>query len=212
MIGRIVLDYATSARNAIELLHRYNIYSPANIKEECHFMICDKDATYVVEFINNKMNVLSDQTDEFDDIPNAAIMTNFYLSGWDGEIKSKAINGSYTDEEIIATGLTPHGAGYERYNLIKAGLGDVADEDDMFNLMKSVQYTKMYDETTSPFWYSEYVGPTEHYGDFTYLTPAEDFAPIIAIAKNNMKRERGKTVTELGRLFIPRYMISQKRR
>lgn len=70
---RYVLDYADSVDEAIELLMTKNLYALNNdrMHEEGHFMISDKDRTVVIEFIDNRIEV----------IEQANIMTNFYLYG-----------------------------------------------------------------------------------------------------------------------------------
>ncbi|MFQ6777962.1 MAG: carcinine hydrolase/isopenicillin-N N-acyltransferase family protein [Alphaproteobacteria bacterium] len=71
-VVRYVLDYADSVDDAVRLLKERNIYAADidDVQEEVHFMISDKDKTVVVEFVDNKIQV----------VENANIMTNFYLS------------------------------------------------------------------------------------------------------------------------------------
>lgn len=64
---RVVLDQATSARHALEILDGYNLYGSMGTSYYFHFMINDATETYIVEFIDNKM-VWTDQK----------IMVNFY--------------------------------------------------------------------------------------------------------------------------------------
>ena len=70
-IPRFVLDNAASAKEAVDLLSECNVYGNmfSFPPDELHFMICDPGETYIVEFVNNKMNVVKDD-----------VMTNFYCS------------------------------------------------------------------------------------------------------------------------------------
>ena len=78
---RYVLDNAKSAEHAVELLRNRNITalnSKGEMRDyqgvgtlgyELHYMIADKDNTYIVELVNDRMSVIAGD-----------IMTNFYLS------------------------------------------------------------------------------------------------------------------------------------
>lgn len=181
---RVILDYASSARDAIRVLNEYNIYAPIGMHEEIHYMVGDSTSTYIIEFINNKMHILSDQDDEYDDLPNdLAIMTNFYLSGWNGQLKAKYIDPSFTEAEIVATGLTPHAAGLERYALLRDGLDEATDATKMMALMKSVKYTNLYDENMDPLWYSELTGDMPVVGERNYFNVASDFTGLLAAVR-----------------------------
>lgn len=70
-IPRFVLDNAASAKEAVDLLSECNVYGNMFSFPPCemHFMICDSTETYIVEFVNNKMNVVKDN-----------VMTNYYQS------------------------------------------------------------------------------------------------------------------------------------
>lgn len=168
MIPRYVLDYADNARHGVELLNNVNIYGlySDTIQEEIHAKIADKNSTYIVEFINNKIHVMSDQDDEFDNLPNdAAIMTNFHLTDFNGEIITGFdVEGGIKPED---TTLEPHANGLERYKILLDGQNSITDENSMFELMKSIRYTNAYDDSQNPYWYSELAGK---YGDLGELT------------------------------------------
>ena len=72
-IVRYVLDHADSADHAIELLSKKNIYGDCGEDFNIHVMIADKDKTYIVEFIDNKMVAEEKKGNE-------QIMTNFYTN------------------------------------------------------------------------------------------------------------------------------------
>lgn len=80
-IPRFILDNAKSADHAVELLLNRNITAANSRKEqrdyigvskmgyELHCMIADKDKTYIIEFMDNRVSVIASD-----------VMTNFYLS------------------------------------------------------------------------------------------------------------------------------------
>jgi len=127
-IVRLILDYADTADDALDLLSVRNIYAPHSneLSFEMHFMINDSKHNYVVEFVNNKMVVME----------NKPIMTNFHL----------ADDGKYSN---LAFGI-------ERYDIIKGHYPDITDVNSMHEALKDAWYTKAYSWDTKPFWYSEY--------------------------------------------------------
>lgn len=184
---RFLLDYAESAVNGIKLLNNYNIWAPLKMGEECHIMIADAIGTYVVEFVNNEMHVLSDvEGDGFDMLPiynnkPATLMTNFYLTDYTGG-KTKAVFHGDDEAAVIATGLTPHAMGLERYDTLLDLYTAVDSVEKMKTVMDLVRYTKGYDRTTNPYWYSELTanyGDKSAYGDMTIYRSATDFDPIV---------------------------------
>lgn len=173
MLPRYIGDYADTAKDAITLLENANVYASfGNMDLECHVLICDGVDSYIVEFVNNEIVVMSDTDDDYDTIPNdKVIMTNFYLDGWDGNIK--AVFMGDTEQEVKATGLTDHANGLERYNILSAGYDAVSDMDDMGALMEDVKFTLAYNENQNPFWYSEFLG-----GDYTIYNTQEELADV----------------------------------
>lgn len=198
MVARYILDYANSARHAVELLMNNisitGLYGD-NIAEELHWMICDSTGTYIVECIDNKINVLSNLEDEFDNIPNnKEIMTNFHLSGFDGEI----ITGFDTEEGINPedTTLTRYAMGTERYQSILDRYDSLTDLDNMKDMMHSIWYTNAYNSEMNPYWYSEFVGVTKTFGDLTIYDPKSKFDGMVAYTQEmfkNRTREKGDT-------------------
>ena len=176
MIPRLVLDYAEDVDEAITLLRSKNIFcaNSDSMQQEFHFMLSDGVKTAVVEFVENEMTVI----DEFvDDKP---IMTNFYLSGYDGTNES----------------LTRYAMGVERQAVLTEGFGDVESENGMIYLMRMAKYTQMYDKSVSPFWYSEYTGNHgEPWGDLTKDTPHTEYEPLVdhMVEMFNHRKRDGKT-------------------
>ena len=56
-----------------------------------------------------------------------------------------------------ATGeYPPHACGVERYEILKAGYDSANTMEGMWELLKKVQFSQAYKESTEPFWCSEY--------------------------------------------------------
>ena len=69
---RYVLDHAASAKEAVDLLSKCNLIATkfcSDTTYELHIMICDPTESYIVECVNNKMQVVKDD-----------VMTNYYLT------------------------------------------------------------------------------------------------------------------------------------
>lgn len=180
MIVRYVLDKFSDATTAVEYLRDYvSIYFPSTLTDmdyETHWIIGDASKCYVLEIEENKVVITENN-----------IMTNFFIDGVsfleDGTVLTNV------DEELPSSiGITSHGSGLERYNLLVSG-----DKSDMRELMNTVLYSKAYDLTESPYWYSEFTG-----GDITVDTPADDenLQEII------QKAQEIKEGTREGRLWI----------
>lgn len=129
LIVRYVLDNASSADEAIELLKARNIYGNVGEHYNLHFMIADKNKTYVVEFIDNKL-VAEEKTG------NEQIMTNYY------------VNLDY---------LTENSAGVERYNILQQNYAEGNSFEGMWKLLQRVKYSNAYLGTKENAWYSEFL-------------------------------------------------------
>lgn len=178
MLPRYIGDFADSAEHAMQLLNELDIFAPiGKINEECHLFICDPINTYLVEFIDDEMVIFSNTDDAYLPIPNdKAILTNFYLHGWDGSCKTVA--GGFTEEAVRETGLTDHACGIERYKLMLSNVTDTMSELDCKNLLSDLRYTKAYDRATTPYRYSDFNNYTAAFGNLTVYSPAEAFQDI----------------------------------
>lgn len=139
---RWILDEAVSADDAInKIKYEYNLIGATreDLNYEYHFMIADSEHTYVVEFVDNAPVIIESFVDD------KPIMTNFYLDGFN------IVDGH-------KQGLTLHANGIERYDILSNGYAEANTQEDMLDLMQLVKYTKTYETTTNPFWYSEYYG------------------------------------------------------
>ena len=184
-VPRFVLDKASTAKEALRLLETRDIFGVYYEGEyiELHMLICDAEDTFIVEFDHNKMVVNSYDNQK-------AIMTNFYNTGWNGTIASKTLGN--TDEEIKATGLTPHAEGLERYLILQDGLDTVNSIDSAMALMDKVKFTKAYDKSMNPFWYSELVGAR----NLTIYNTKEEYAPVVDIFVDMFNnRDRNHPIT-----------------
>lgn len=128
-VVRYLLDHASSADNAIEIMKDIDICLGRDamglqlVNFEVHFLIADKDKTYIVEFDNTlqngeKMVILEDE----------CIQTNFYLH------KADVKNEIYPDNAM----------GVERYRKLRDNKKNVISLDSMKELMKSIRYTNSY--------------------------------------------------------------------
>lgn len=162
MLPRYICDYAKNVDEAYWLVHDANIVSPSeDFGYEVHLMVCDKNNTYVMEFVNNQLESYSDEK----------ILTNFYLTDWAGEIKAVFLGDSVQD--VVDSGLSEHAMGIERYKILSDGYNSASTENDIRDLLRQVKYTLAYNKEQSPYWYSEFVGE-----DLTIFSSAEDFNEI----------------------------------
>lgn len=124
---RYILDNASSADEAVELLKARNISGSAVDGLYLHIMIADAKKTYVVEFIDNKL-VAEEKTGD------DQIMTNFYVN---------------------LPELTEHADGTERYAILKENYTEGSTLTGMRDLMARVRFSNAYRYTTYPTWDSE---------------------------------------------------------
>lgn len=194
MAVRLILDNADSADAAIRLLSEKNIYCPSvkMFSNEIHLMVADSEKSYCVEFIGNEMKVI-----DFAEQGINPVMTNFYLYGFDGNTSTAYYKKDTYDEDT--TTLTQHAAGLERYDILNAEF-EKNDADynieDVKSAMESVWYTKCYDDSKEPIWYSELSDKYSNTLDLTIDSDVSEYYPIFNIMKELYeKRDRntGKT-------------------
>ena len=149
-VVRYVLDHAKSAAHAVYLLEHANIYSVTG--QEFHYMISDKDESYVCEFVNNNLVVLkgkgknaamanfhvthSPYITDYDIVyPAGTVLEKSEYEGFDIEIES---------EKLVSNKYYRYPMGVERYARVKENVGSVDSRDDMLKNMAKVYYKKMY--------------------------------------------------------------------
>ena len=130
---RPVLDAATNAAHAVEILRSRDIYSIKGL--EFHWMISDATESYVVECAQNELVVLRAKNAR-------PKMANFYVS------HSPYVYDEYEvvsdNEELTEDEHTPHAMGIERYNRVADGLESVDSVATMFTRMTNVWYKLKY--------------------------------------------------------------------
>lgn len=144
MLPKYILDNFATAKEASDwIVNEAKIYAPYNsaIKEEMHFMISDKNETYVIEFIDN----IAKSTK----LTSRQIMTNFYLDGVRYE------QNGYIDFASV----TPYGTGLERFNLIVDNYNLTNTKDGMRNALDMVKYTNAYNMSQDIIWKTEFAAP-----------------------------------------------------
>lgn len=145
-IIRFILDNAGSADEAVELLKSKNIYGDIGSQYNLHYMVADKDKTYVIEMIDNKM-VYEEKKG------NDQVLTNFYVNMND---------------------LPEHIYGYERYNILKNNYNEGNTLEGMWNLMKRVRFSNAYRFDQKEEWYSEFLTKTQLEDGTIYTKETKD--------------------------------------
>ena len=185
MLVRYLGDYADNAKHAIELMKGMNVYcAMSGVGDEIHMYLKDANDSYIVEWIDNEMEIHSITDSDYDPIPNGQdIMTNFYIHGWNGG--TKIVPHGYTEEETEATGLADHACGIERYDILSEHYRSINDVDSMKNAMQAVKYTNAYasPEEISPEWCSEFLGDFPGYKNITIYSDRLDLDPIFLLQR-----------------------------
>lgn len=137
---RAILDNCASVKEAISFINSIDVVPiPTALGGgwDGHLMIADANSTVIVEFLEGGIKVTE-----------ANIMTNFYNFMYEDNLK----NGIAADKAFPS-----HGCGIERYDILKANYDKGGESmEEMWKLLKMVQYTQAYSLNTEPFWCSEY--------------------------------------------------------
>lgn len=185
MVPRYVLDNFATARGAVNYLKNYvSIYVPKQLQlmdYSVHFMIADATDTYLVEFFGNELRSI--------EISSKPYMTNFYLLGVtfnsDGTVCTPADVESGRLPSVI-NGITDHGSGLERYNLIVNEYQNANSKDGMFDLMTKLRFTNAYKNSTDPYWYSEFVGTR----GLTVDSPVSQYQEVLPIIQEAFRKRK----------------------
>lgn len=191
MLIRYVLDRFDTAEWAARWLGSHAmLFTPAEKEDmgfEHHFLLADKDSAWVVELVDNEVKVMP--AGENGRVPAIA---NFHAYGVtpnaDGTLLTPA-----TGDACAVNGVTPHGSGLERYNIVARGIGGASTVQGMRSLLDSLRYTRTYatapGAATDPRWDTEFVG-TEGTG-LTVSSPSADFDMVQEMAgEAYLKRSR----------------------
>lgn len=196
LLVRFVLDHFATAGEAVEYLQQHTrIILNKHIAEmgfEAHYMIGDEFHTYIVEIIGNKVVAQSTDRSSGTKLAGRPIMTNFYLNlpevhfDKDGSV---IIN---HDGKPNESGITPHGAGLERYNLAVKEYAEADTFLGMLKLMYDLNYSRTYNIYLEDYWYSELVG-----GDVSNSSPIEDYPSLELVLGNYARRDRADGVNSI---------------
>lgn len=169
---RWVLNNADSASNACEIIkNEIDIFVPNVLHGyDSHWMINDTNKCYIAEIRKGQVIII--------DVTDRPCMTNFRIEGT-----------SLTNGVINIDTVERYAQGTERYNLFLSNTNTANTVDGMINLMNSYPYSMCYDELRKPdpFWYSDYVGNDERFGDLTIHSPTNAFDRIIAYYRQQYK-------------------------
>lgn len=172
MLPRYILDTFSTADEAVEYLQKHvAIYVPRSLQEmgyEAHYMIGDATKTYVVELVDNQVVAHIHSR-----------MTNFFIDGVTFNADGTVYTPADVDDGHKASdnGITEHGSGLERYNLIVENYAGANTKAGMRNLMNQLLYSRAYQghpDAPENLWHTEFVGLR----GLTVDSPAEDFAEI----------------------------------
>ena len=162
MLIRFVLDRFPSAEEAVDYLQKHvSVVLNENIKAlgfETHYMLGDELHTYILEFIGNKLVAQCCDHGCGSKLDGRPIMTNFYLNLPEVSFNEDGTVRLNHDGKPNESGVTPHGAGLERYNLAVKEYEGTDAFFSMLKLMYDLQYSRAYNIYLEDFWYSEFVG------------------------------------------------------
>lgn len=148
MLTRFVVDKFKNAKEAVDYIRDYvTLFFPDEMIDDgyqSHFMIGDGYSTYIIEFINNELQILKEK-----------YITNFNISNVEFDKDRKV---QYPPTEY---GIDEYGFGLERWNIISENYKKSNTLDGMEELMESLMMSNGYGE---PFWYSELVRKTDDSG------------------------------------------------
>lgn len=190
---RYILDNATSAANAVELLKAANIFSVT--AQEFHWMISDASETYIAECVNNNLVVLKAKTN--------AAMSNFHVTHSprlaDYDIVWPA--SSAKQSELTGTEYSPLALGIERYAKVWENMNTgITSEEAMLDNMQQVRYKLAYKEGGEWLWSDMNMHMTSDKSHMFVYGDDDDWAAarMKLFAEN---REKLKSVTEREKLI-----------
>lgn len=189
LLVRYVLDNFSSAEEAVRYLQEHvSLKLNENLKKlhfETHWMLGDEFHTYILEMLDDRLVVRCADKGSEDNIAGRPIMTNFYLNapgvtfGEDGKL---IIN---HDGQPNQSGITPHGAGLERYNLAVDEYRGTDTFLGMLKLMYDLNYSRAYNVYMEDPWLSEFAE-----GDVTNSSPVEDYVKKERLLEKYRTRDR----------------------
>lgn len=133
---RYILDNATSAKHAVDLLNERDIYVNEKSGTTIHIMVADANETYVIEFLKKEEGLFELRAEQ--KTGDKQIMTNFY--------------NNMTEEEKIATyentdaynGYNNNASGIERYEFVEKNYDDCETFYGMWSVLHDIRFSQMY--------------------------------------------------------------------
>lgn len=185
MLPRFILDSFDSALSAVYWLDEHATMFPSKTLlakgYHQHFLLADAEYTLALEFIDGEFIVVDAPGDTVKGITNFHVVDVTFNA--DGTVYTPADVPTHTP--TTENGLTPHGMGLERWNIMAGFTGT-----DARDLLDALRYTKAYPTATAsaiPAWLTEFVD-----GNRTVDSPASDFAHALQVAGElyaNRKRD-----------------------
>ncbi len=173
LVVRYLLDNAGSVHEAVELLRGKDIHSiPKGHMGgfEMHYMLMDSVGSAAAEFIGGKLCLTY----------GVRILSNFHLTGVYGR-----------------KDLSPHSHGLERFGVLSDGYAGVSGRDSMMSLLSEAWYSRTYDRSTVPFWYSEYYNDYTRKGEGDFRVGMEAESWMEARIDRAIKKFDGKGVVDM---------------
>lgn len=189
MLVRFVLDHFSSAEEAVKYLQEHvSIELNENLRKldfETHWMLGDEFHTYILEMVDNKLvAVCTDKTCD-SNLAGRPIMTNFYLTLPEVKFNADGKLEINHDGQPNKSGITPHGAGLERYNLAVDEYKEAETFLGILKLMYDLNYSRTYNIYMENPWYSECTDENT-----TNSSPIEDYVKQDKLIANYRNRDR----------------------
>lgn len=143
-VVRYVLDKASSAAQAVELLKAVNIYGSLE-DYSFHWLLCDEKENYFVECAYGELRATKVEENAYNPEYTKPMLTNFYMT-------------KKLDEQVYPGGV-------ERYEILKENYDMTNTAEGMFNALEKLRFSRKYDGKDpstlngekDPNFYSEYV-------------------------------------------------------
>lgn len=179
MFPRYVLDNFASVKELIDWIKTdgkvYSRFNEDGTNQEYHFLVADKNNTYVIEFVNNEVQAI--------DVKDKPYITNFHVYNTKFEENGKV---DYKNVSNYANGI-------ERYNIVAENYCQTSTLSGMQDVLTKCYCSNMSKETTQPVWYSEFMYIDYSLDINTLLTNKEKYIPVIEQAYKEFKtRDRNK--------------------
>lgn len=165
-VVRYVLDNCSSAAMACSELEKMNM-AFSEIAGEFHFLVADRNETYIIEVLDGRMIC---------EKPKDNILTNFYV---------------LTDKFKCNDDPGTRPMGIERYGIVRERFDECSTADGALGVLADLVYSKIYDLSYTPYFYSEWYGDVYNNILIDINTPKEKYWDMIEKdAKSYKSRKR----------------------